>query len=180
VQEFIVALCDRHVKQPSQVWERCVFADPPDQATVAPYRRRAEAFQQRFRDYLFGSGAPEVPPGQQPEEGPTDPTIPEDVLRSCTLIAALTESEDLPADPDYRIQVRIFAALRSLTYAPQFNWHYISEVTIPTLGIHTCTGTVDVFLTRELDDLMAGQNGASFDYWLHAQLLSSRGIYNQV
>lgn len=40
------------------------------------------------------------------EEEPTNLTVPETVLRSCIFLAAMTESEDLPADPDYRIQVR--------------------------------------------------------------------------
>lgn len=101
-------LCDRRVKRPSQVWERCAFADLPDWATVAPYHRRAEMFQRHFRSYLFGSGTPEVPPGQDSEEGLADPTIPADICRGCILLAAVTESEDLPVDPDYRIHVSQF------------------------------------------------------------------------
>ena len=67
------------------------------------------------------------------------------------------------------------------TYASQFNWFSISEVSIPTLAIHTCNGAVDVFLTKELEDLMANRDGtASFDHWVHAQLLSLRGIYNRI
>ena len=100
-----MVLCSRRVKDPSEVWERCDFEDLPDQTTTAPYRRRAEMFQRLFRSYLFGSGTPEVPPGQHSEEF-ADPTVPVAVLRSCTLLAALTESEDLPVDPDYKIKVR--------------------------------------------------------------------------
>jgi len=63
----------------------------------------------------------------------------------------------------------------------KFNWFSISEVPIPTLGIHTCNGAVDVFLTQELEDLMANQDGtASFDHWIHNDLLSSRGVYNRI
>ena len=87
------------------MWERCVFEDFPDQTTAAPYRRRAEMFQGLFRSYLFGGGTPETPPGQHSKEL-ADPNIPAAVLRSCTLLAALTESEDLPVDPDYKIRVR--------------------------------------------------------------------------
>ena len=108
MREFIVILCDRRVKQPGQVWERCVFADPPNWSADAPYNQRATAFRSRFRTYLFGTGTPEGPPGQQSEEGLIGPPVPAAVLRSCTLLAALTESEDLPADPDYRIRVRLF------------------------------------------------------------------------
>ena len=40
---------------------------------------------------------------------------------------------------------------------------------------------VDVFITRELEDLMVGEDDdTSFDHWIHNQLLSSRGTYNQV
>ena len=102
-----MVLCDRRIKQPSQVWELCTFAHLPTWATVAPYRRRAETFQTLFRSYIFGSGTPETPVGQHSEEVP-DPTIPAAVLRGSVLLAALTENEDLPADPDYRIQVRQF------------------------------------------------------------------------
>lgn len=103
-----MVLCDRRVKRPSQVWERCVFADLPDWAAVAPYHQRAQTFKDCFRGYLFGSGTPQIPPGQHSEEGPANPTIPANVLCSCVVLAALTESEDLPADPDYRIKVRRF------------------------------------------------------------------------
>jgi len=49
------------------------------------------------------------------------------------------------------------------------------------LGIHTCNGAVDVFLTQGLEDLMAAQDGiASFDHWIHNLLLSSRGFYNRI
>lgn len=118
-------LCDRRVKRPSQVWERCVFADLPDWATVAPYHRRAEMFRNRFRDYLFGTGTPQVPLGQHSAEEPADPAIPETVLRSCIFLAALTESEDLPADPDYRIHVRRF-----------IHPHYIGLHTLVQLALH--------------------------------------------
>jgi len=105
VGEFVAVLCERRIKQPSQVWELCTFAHLPSWATVAPYRRRAEMFQMCFRSYLFGSGIPETPVGQYSEEL-ADPTIPAAVLRGSVLLAALTENEDLPADPDYRIQVK--------------------------------------------------------------------------
>jgi len=43
--------------------------------------------------------------GQELEEEFVDPTTPPEVLRGSILLAALTENEGLPADPDYRIQV---------------------------------------------------------------------------
>ena len=64
-------------------------------------------FQARFRGYLFGSGTPASPPGE-PLEELTHDVIPASVLRASALLAAMTESEDLPADPKYRIQVRPF------------------------------------------------------------------------
>ena len=106
--EFVVLLCDRRVKQPGQVWELCMFARLPTWATVAPYRQRAEMFQTLFRSYLFGSGTPETPVGQHELGEFPDPAIPAATLRASTLLAAMTENEDLPADPDYRIQVRWF------------------------------------------------------------------------
>lgn len=102
-----MVLCDRRIKQPGQVLELCTFAHLPTWATVAPYCQRAEAFQRCFRSYLLGSGTPETPVGQYSEEF-ADPTIPATVLRGSILLAALTENVDLPADPDYRIQVRYF------------------------------------------------------------------------
>ena len=101
-----MVLCDRRIKQPSQVLELCTFARLPTWATAAPYHRRAEMFQRLFRSYLLGSGVPETPMGQHELEELPDPTIPVAVLRSSVLLAAMTENGDLPADPDYRIQVR--------------------------------------------------------------------------
>ena len=100
-----MVLCSWRVKGPNEVWERCIFEDLPDQTTATPYRWHAEMFQDLFCRYLFGSGTPEVPPGQHSEEF-ANPTIPAAVLCSCALLAALTESEDLPVDPDYKIKVR--------------------------------------------------------------------------
>lgn len=52
---------------------------------------------------------------------------------------------------------------------------------MPILAIHTCNGAIDVFLTPELEDLMADEGDAAlFDYWVHNQFLSSRGIYNRI
>ena len=82
--------------------------DLPHWATVAAYQQRAGIFRSRFRNYLFGTGTPQVTLGQQSEEEPADPAVPATVLRSCIFLAALTESEDLPADSDYRIHVRWF------------------------------------------------------------------------
>ena len=104
--EFITVLCDRRVQQPNQVWELCTFAELPEWVTVAPYRQHAQTFQRCFCNYLFGSGAPGSPMGQQLEDKLANPTIPTTVLRGSILLAAMTECEDLPADPDYRIQVR--------------------------------------------------------------------------
>lgn len=104
--EFVQVLCDRRVQQPNQVWELCVFGELTGWATTAPYHRRAQMFQQRLRNYLFGSGTPESPPGLHVGEELADHTIPATVLRSSILLAAVTECEDLPTDPDYRIQVR--------------------------------------------------------------------------
>ena len=78
-----MVLCDRRVKQLSQVLELCTFARLPTWATAAPFHRRAEIFQRLFHSYLFGSGVPETPMGQH---------------------EAMTEDGDLPADPDYRIR----------------------------------------------------------------------------
>ena len=52
---------------------------------------------------------------QHSSEEPADPAIPVTVLRSCIFLAALTESEGFPADPNYRIQVRRFIHLYWLT-----------------------------------------------------------------
>lgn len=104
--EFIQVLCDRHVQRPDQVWELCVFEELTGWATTAPYRRRAQMFQQCLRNYLFGSGTPESPPGLHVEEELADHMISATVLRGSILLAAVTECEDLPTDPDYRIQVR--------------------------------------------------------------------------
>ena len=43
--------------------------------------------------------------GQELGEDLVDPTTPATVLRGTILLAALTENENLPADPDYRIRV---------------------------------------------------------------------------
>ena len=116
--EFVTALCDRRVRQPGQVWELCRFEAPAEWAAAAPFRQRAQMFQARFRGYLFGIGTPASPPGE-PSEELTHDVIPASVLRASALLAAVTESEDLPADPDYRIQVRPFGtrmeSLRWLT-----------------------------------------------------------------
>ena len=45
--------------------------------------------------------------GQQLEDKLSNPTVPATVLHGSILLAAMTECEDLPADPDYRIQVRL-------------------------------------------------------------------------
>lgn len=110
--EFVAILCDRQVQRPDQVWELCIFAELPEWAAVAPYRQRAQTFQTRFRDYLFGSGTPEGPTGQRLEDEPADTSVPATVLRGSILLAAMTECEDLPTDPDYRIQVRQFTCAR--------------------------------------------------------------------
>lgn len=95
------------MQQPSQVWELCVFGELTDWVAVAPFRQRAQMFQSCFHSYLFGSGAPESPPGEHLEEL-GDVATPATVIRSATLLAAVTECEDLPSDPDHRIQVRWF------------------------------------------------------------------------
>lgn len=105
--EFVTALCDRCVQQPGQVWELCRFEGIADWVAVAPFRQCAQLFQTCFRNYLFRSGTPESPPGEELEEL-TNTTTPAMVLCACALLAAITECEDLPADPDYRIQVRHF------------------------------------------------------------------------
>ena len=84
----------------------CTFAELPEWVTVAPYHQCAQTFQRCFRNYLFGSSAPGSPTGQQLEDKLANPTIPTTVLRGSILLVAMTECEDLPADPDYRIQVR--------------------------------------------------------------------------
>lgn len=106
MREFITVLCDRQVREPIQVWELCVFQEPTEWAVATQYRQRAQVFQRCFRSYLFGSGTPECPPGQHLEEELAEPTVPAAVLRGCILLAAMTECEDLPADPNYKIQVQ--------------------------------------------------------------------------
>ena len=95
------------MQQPSQVWERCEFERITDWVASAPFRQCAQTFQARLRGYLFGSGTPESPPGKHLEEL-TDAAIPVTVLRASALLAAVTDCEDLPADPDYKIHVRRF------------------------------------------------------------------------
>jgi len=108
VGEFISVLYDHRIKQPGQVWDLCKFAPLPDWAIVDPYRRRAEMFQGCLHRYLSGGGTPAAPTGQELEGEFVDPTTPAEVLRGSILLAALTENENLPADPDYRIGVSQF------------------------------------------------------------------------
>lgn len=168
------------MQRPNQVWDLCRFGGLNDWVAAAPFSQRAQIFQSRFRSYLFGSGTPESPPGEHLEE-PANTTISATVIRASALLTAMTECGDLPADPDYRIQVRFFTHTSYFSSRSQFNWFSVGETTIPTLAIHTCTGAIDVFLTQELEDIMMDHvDTAPFDHWIHQQLLCSRSFYNRI
>ena len=69
-----------------------------------PHRQRAETVQSRLPNFCL---EPEHHKSlQHPEEEPADPAVPTAALCKSIFLVAPTESKDLPADPDYAIQVR--------------------------------------------------------------------------
>jgi hypothetical protein len=104
------------VSDPQQVWELCRFPEPPPNPSTVEERLKevdAKFFQDKFYDYLFGSGHPNCPELRDSGIIPVTDTDIEQLqdnrsLRARMFLKAVTDSDLLPMERFFSINVRYF------------------------------------------------------------------------
>ncbi|KAJ7089450.1 hypothetical protein C8R44DRAFT_751454 [Mycena epipterygia] len=130
-----------------------------------------QLFELRFKRYLGGQGHPRflrehglVTTDEEMLRGAATP-----FLRAQLLLLTALESSLLPVNDSWVIRIQSSSAGPAAARAPP-------------LGLHTCSGGIDVHVNAKLFDLMIkspeGDEETDFDIWAHTQIYNADLAYN--